>query len=201
MTMSDDGKESHVPSSIRVSGERGQIVVVFALALIFAIAAMVALILEGGNAFAQQRIAQNAVDSVANSGTLVIAEKLSGAAKTGDDVNAAVVAAAVANQLANPVAVYTDNVGNPLIPTVTVGAGVALPDAARGVQARGDRFADSTFGRLLGINQLKSSAQATAIAGAASGGGSAAAVSSKSSRCSSHSTGSGLKKPVPSRRP
>lgn len=172
LSMSTSG-ELQVPRSPAFrarDGEAGQIVVLFALALIFAITAMVALVLEGGNAFAQQRIAQNAVDSVANSGTLVIAEKLSGAAKTGDDVYNAVAAAATANNLANPAAIYTDNVGDPLSPTVAVAPGVALPANARGVQASGDRVAGTTFGRLLGVNQITASAQATAIAGAASGG-------------------------------
>ncbi len=45
-------------------GERGQIIVVFALALV-AIVAMVGLILDGGSSFAQRRSEQNAVDLAA----------------------------------------------------------------------------------------------------------------------------------------
>ena len=44
---------------------RGQIIVIFAVALI-AIVSIGALILEGGQAFAQQRIAQNGADAAAN---------------------------------------------------------------------------------------------------------------------------------------
>ena len=42
-----------------VGAAQGQIMVVFALALMLAIIPMVALVIEGGNLFAQQRIAQN----------------------------------------------------------------------------------------------------------------------------------------------
>ena len=47
--------------------QRGQIIVVAALAMV-AIIGGVSLVLEGGNAYAHQRIAQNAADSVANAG-------------------------------------------------------------------------------------------------------------------------------------
>jgi Flp pilus assembly protein TadG len=149
--------------------ERGQIIVLFALALL-ALVAMGGLIIEAGNAFAQQRIAQNGADAAANAGTLVVAERLSGDAKTGDDVYNAVTASAVANELANPVAVYTDNIGQPLSPTVTVALGTDVPANGRGVKVTGDKISGTTLAGLLGINSLKASAEATAIAGAASGG-------------------------------
>ena len=58
-------------------GQRGQIIVIAALAMI-ALIGGVSLVLEGGNAYAHQRIAQNAADSVANAGATVIAKRLSG---------------------------------------------------------------------------------------------------------------------------
>lgn len=148
---------------------QGQILPLFALAVV-GIISMSALIIEGGNAFAQQRIAQNAADATANAGTLVIAQKLSGASRTGDDVYNAVVASAAANSLENPVAVYTDNFGVPFSPEIVVASGGAMPDDARGVRVVGDRVVPTSLARVIGINTMKASAEATAIAGAASAG-------------------------------
>jgi Flp pilus assembly protein TadG len=156
-------------TDLRSRTQSGQILVAFVIAII-AIIAMVSLVIEGGNLFAQQRIAQNAADSTANAGTIVIAEKLSGAIRTGDDVAAAVAAASAANGLQNTVALYTDNFGVPLSPPVTVAPGTALPANARGVKATGNRVVDTSMARVIGINTLTASAEATAIAGAHSGG-------------------------------
>ena len=51
-------------ASPRHRGERGQVIVIFALALV-ALVAMVGLVLDGGSAFAQRRAEQNAVDLAA----------------------------------------------------------------------------------------------------------------------------------------
>ncbi|OGO58220.1 MAG: hypothetical protein A2V85_14765 [Chloroflexi bacterium RBG_16_72_14] len=147
--------------------DRGQILVLFVVGL-FAIIAMVALVIEGGNLFAQQRIAQNGSDSAATAGTVVVAEKLSGKTRTDNNVFDAVKAAADANQLAAYTAVYTDDTGNP------IGAAVQdlvqpIPDAARGVAVAGDRVAGTSFARVLGIESLTASADATVVAGALSG--------------------------------
>ncbi len=68
-----------LPSRPRAAdrGQRGQIIVIAALAMI-ALIGGVSLILEGGNAYAHQRIAQNAADSVANAGATVLAKRLGG---------------------------------------------------------------------------------------------------------------------------
>jgi Flp pilus assembly protein TadG len=61
-------KESTMPGvPTRGRAERGQIVVLFALALV-AIVAMVGLVLDGGSAFAQRRASQNAADLAALAG-------------------------------------------------------------------------------------------------------------------------------------
>ena len=57
--------------------EGGQILVVAALAMI-AIIGGVSLVVEGGNAYAHQRVAQNAADAVANTGATAIGERLGG---------------------------------------------------------------------------------------------------------------------------
>jgi len=170
MKMSTKEGTTMSPVASRDTAPRGQVLVIFAVALV-AIVAIAALILEGGQAFAQQRIAQNGADAAANAGAVVIAQHLKGApAATGDAVNTAVSTSTTANELLNPVAVYTDNVGVPLSPTVTVAAGTAIPANARGVKVTGDRVMGTTLARVIGINSLTASAEATAIAGAASGG-------------------------------
>jgi Putative Flp pilus-assembly TadE/G-like len=144
---------------------RGQILPLFAV-MAFVIIAMVGLIIEGGNVFGQQRIAQNGADSSANAGALVIAEHLAGAARTGDQVRDAIHAAATDNGLASAAAEYTNGVGSPL--GIPVGSG-AIPDNARGVKVGGDRAASATFSRILGFTELKAAADATAVAGRTTG--------------------------------
>lgn len=149
----------------RRRAEGGQIIAIFALALI-AIVAMVALVIEGGNIFGQQRIAQNATDSAANAGAIVIGEKLSGKSRAGIDVYNAFTGAADANGL-TATAQYTDGFGNSIgVPVTSSGD---IPATARGIRVGGSRLADTSFGRVIGINQLTASADATAVAGAASG--------------------------------
>ena len=66
---------------------RGQVIPITALAMI-ALIGGVALILEGGNAYAHQREAQNGSDAVANAGATVLAQFLGGTTKTDADVAA-----------------------------------------------------------------------------------------------------------------
>ena len=151
----------------QAAGARGQILVVFVVGL-FAVIAMVALVIEGGNLFAQQRIAQNGSDSASTAGAIVVAEGISGKTRTDQDVFNAVKNAADANKLASFDAIYTDDTGN------SIGADVQniaqpIPTAARGVRVSGDRTAGTTFARLLGITSLTASADATVVAGELSG--------------------------------
>ena len=67
-------------------GQRGQIIVIAALALITFIGG-VSLVIEGGNAYAHQRVAQNAADSVANAGATILAQRLGGGTQTDADVD------------------------------------------------------------------------------------------------------------------
>ena len=71
----------------------------------------VALILDGGNAYAHQRGVQNGADAVANAGATVIAQQLGGAVKTDADVAVAVNAIATANQLDSVAGYYTNRAG------------------------------------------------------------------------------------------
>ena len=97
----------------------GQIIVAFVLA-VTAVLAMVALIIDGGNLWSQQRIVQNGSDSASEGGAVVLANKLSGvvAPLAGWDAEVAskVNANAAANGIMVDAAYYTDICGIPLTP-------------------------------------------------------------------------------------
>jgi Flp pilus assembly protein TadG len=149
--------------------DRGQVLVLFVIGLV-AMIAMTGLILDGGAAFAQQRVAQNGSDAAANAGALVIAQSLAGHNETNADVYAAVNGSATTNSLENWTATYTDGRGNALVPTSAVSNdSAAIPAAARGVHVTGDRMTNTSFARVIGINSITASGDATVAAGALSG--------------------------------
>ena len=160
------------------SRPRGQILVVAVIAMISMIGG-VALILDGGNAYAHQRGVQNGADAVANAGATVIAQQLGGATKTDADVAVAVNAIATANQLDSVAAYYTNRAGQLLsnggavVPNTAAAARVGdgvMPAETSGVHATGNQLFDTAFARVIGINQFTASADATAIAGPLAGG-------------------------------
>ena len=83
-----------------------------------AVVLVVALIVDGGNAWAQRRIVQNGSDAMAQAGAIVMAQRFAGVpAPVGGwdaEVNAKIQASAAANNVANAVAYYTDICGIPL---------------------------------------------------------------------------------------
>lgn len=147
------------------NGARGQVLVLVAVAMI-AIVAGVAVVLEGGNAFAQQRITQNAADSAANAAAVVLAERLGGAPRTDADVAAALDASGAANGLSALTGTYTDINGASL--GAQVGSGTIPPDAA-GVLAGGTRTFGTSFARVLGFEEFNASADAIAVTGTLDG--------------------------------
>jgi hypothetical protein len=88
------------------------------VAAMVAILAAVAVTIDGGNAFAQQRAVQNGSDGAAEGGAVVMAAKLAGASTPAGGWDAAVNSAVLANAAANDIAVtgayYTDICGIPL---------------------------------------------------------------------------------------
>ena len=165
-----------------VRREAGQIIVVAALAMV-AIVAGVALVIEGGNAYANQRIAQNAADAVAHAGATVLAQRLGGTAKDDEDVAAWMQNIADDNGLASFTAYYTNVLGQYVAGTGlvaasqgewvavgTVGPGLPPPPKAQGVRVTGVRSFGTTFGRAIGLNSLDASADATAVMGRLTGG-------------------------------
>lgn len=109
-----------MPSGRR--GSQGQVLVLVAGGF-FALVALVALVVDGGNLFAQQRVVQNGADASAEAGAVVMAEKLAGATAPGggwdDRVQTRVAAAAAANGATVQAAYYTDICGIPLTPAGT----------------------------------------------------------------------------------
>jgi len=121
--------------------ESGQTLVIVALAMV-ALLGMSALIVDGGNAFAQQRESQNASDAASEAGATVLAHGLlsqasGGAARTDADVLAALNASAAINRIqaftpgvaGNSRAWYTDVSGDLL-----TAAGATTTDPLLAVQ-------------------------------------------------------------------
>ena len=162
--------------------DHGQILVLAALAMVVIIGG-VALVLEGGNAYANQRIAQNAADAVAHAGATVLAQRLGGTAKDDGDVAAAMAELADANGLTSFEGYYVNVLGQYIAATglpaltdserVRVGS-LALdlppPPKAQGVRAAAARDFGTTFGGVIGINAMSATAEATAVMGRLTGG-------------------------------
>jgi Flp pilus assembly protein TadG len=158
--------------------QSGQILILATFAMIVMIAG-VALLIDGGNAYAQQRAVQNGADAAANAGADVLAERLSGVAKTDADVHAAMFANAGLNSVSTT-AYYTNVQGQPIDLTgavvtasqaATVGnAANTIPSNAQGVHNGGSRTFGTSFARAIGIDSLVASAEAIAITGRLIGG-------------------------------
>jgi hypothetical protein len=171
-------------SASRKRERQGGQILVLAVVGMIAMIGGVALLLEGGNAYAQQRGVQNAADAAANTGAMVLAQKLAGVTKTDADVAAAVSASRIANGLNANSAYYTNVTGNPInavgaVTTAALAAEVGggpnnptsvIPPGAQGIHDGGSRTFGTSFGRVIGINQLGASAEATAVTGRLTGG-------------------------------
>ena len=108
---------SLIPRRATGTNESGQAIVVMIGAILLSVA-MVATIVDGGNVLAQQRVTQNGVDATAESGAVILAERLAGAEAPsgGWDVNvhARITQTAAANNISVEAAYYTDICGIPL---------------------------------------------------------------------------------------
>lgn len=175
-------------SSMKGEQQRGQVIAILAIAMV-ALLAMTALIVDGGTAFAQQRITQNGADASSEAGAVVLMQRLAGVvpAKTGDDVDTAVQTIAATNGLTTPVqACYTDINGVPLnadgttnsdcLAAAQVGQGLPIPPCsacpggfASGVRVAGSRPFGTFFAGIVGLTGFTASATATAISGYVTG--------------------------------
>jgi hypothetical protein len=148
--------------------QKGQAVALFALALA-AIVAGVAVVVDGGYAFAQRRVAQNAADFAAMAGTRIVGQKRINLPATGAQVEAAVNAALTANDAALVEATYVDHEGN-TVGSVT-GAS-SIPADAFGVVVEAQTSWRPFLLGALGIDAWDAGAQATAkTPGRSIGGG------------------------------
>jgi Putative Flp pilus-assembly TadE/G-like len=154
---------------------RGQIIVIVAIAMVAMLAA-VALVIDGGNAYAQQRKTQNGVDATAEAGATQLARWMTGVFASSPSPDAAADAAvqnaisvsAAANNLGTVESIdYTDVAGTILGP---VGGGT-IPANTQGVRVGGSRSIDTYVGGIVGIKNWKASAEATAITGFAEDSG------------------------------
>ncbi|MGI8830386.1 MAG: pilus assembly protein TadG-related protein [Candidatus Limnocylindria bacterium] len=169
----------------RAENERGQILVIVAVGLI-AIIAMVALVIDGGFAWAKQRDTQNSADATAEAGAVVLMQRLAGVtpAKTDANVSTAVTQAATENGTTVVVAYYTNITGDLITSAgavttneanAAVVGGGAIPAGASGVRARTEQQFNTFLAGVVGINQLTSREDATAVTGYLEGICSAAA--------------------------
>jgi Flp pilus assembly protein TadG len=174
----------------RTSGprrDRGQIIVIMVGGII-AMFAMVGLIVDGGNAFANQRLTQNGTDAGALAGATTMAQNLSPTgwqgAKSDADVTLAVSGAIAANGLQGWSGYYTDVTGEMLTSggnttkqtflAAQVGSG-AIPVCldtstcagghASGVRVLGNKTIGTFVARIFGMASIGVAADATARAG------------------------------------
>jgi hypothetical protein len=146
----------------RRESAHGQAIVVLALSMTVILGAT-AIVIDGGNAMAQQRGTQNATDAAAFAGTAVIAEKMGGASRTDADVVSAMNTAFASNLSSLGSALYIQFDG-----TIagTVGRGGSIPSSAAGISATGQRQFNTFLASIMGQNSWTAGASATAVAGA-----------------------------------
>src|SRR5438093_3781369 len=106
--------------------ERGQALAIMAIAMA-AVLAGTAMVIDGGNAMAQQRGTQNATDAAALAGSTVIAQKMGGATRTDSNVVSAMSTAFSADASTMTTSYYIDFNKNVV---GTVGRGGSIPSSA-----------------------------------------------------------------------
>ncbi|MGC8634153.1 MAG: pilus assembly protein TadG-related protein [Candidatus Limnocylindrales bacterium] len=178
-------------SSPMVRCQQGQTLPIVVGGLV-ALLALVALVIDGGNAWAQQRNVQNATDASAEAGATVLAKMWAQQGSPGwnpasgwdSQVAAAIEQFAVANDLPTPTAYYTDVCGTVLKDTsgnpYVVGQGMPpntgaawpstcpsspQPGPPSGVLASGSRQFHTYLAGAVGITTMTARASATAVSG------------------------------------
>ncbi len=159
----------------------GQVLVIAAVGML-AMIAMVALIIDGGHAWTQQRDSQNGSDATSEAGAVVLVGSLSaGTAPLDADVLAQVTAAVLANGVQLEAAYYTDIAGTLLRPdgsstanesdAARVGDGLVPPcsscaaNHAAGVRAVTSKSFATFFAQIIGFPTMRTQTTATAVSG------------------------------------
>jgi hypothetical protein len=152
------------------SSQHGQVMVLFALALT-AIVLGVAVVVDGGYAFAQRRSAQNAADFAAMAGTRIVGVSLVGqpvGAGTAQNVENAITSVLAANDAQLVSAQYVSASGGAL--GNVVGAS-SIPNGANGVVVGARTNWKPFLLGVIGLTDWAASATATAITPGSSFGG------------------------------
>jgi Flp pilus assembly protein TadG len=149
----------------------GQVLVIVAMGMIVFIA-MVGLVIDGGNAWGQQRETQNGADAAAKAGATVIQGVYTDGDPSNDptsgDVGCAVAAAADANRVTLEAAEYTDWQGSRMgvdVPPCAAGGGGAIPAGAQGLAAEAAQDFETYLMQVVGFSTLTARADATAVVG------------------------------------
>jgi Flp pilus assembly protein TadG len=140
----------HAAGQRRRSGERGQVLIVFVIA-IFAIIGMVGLVLDGGSAYAQRRDEQNVADIAAVAGATAYLNTAGNATAKATAADAAAHALAVANG-------YTHGANG-----VVVNVQVASSSLAATVQVDITKPHRNNFAAIMGMATWPVSVTATAL--------------------------------------
>jgi hypothetical protein len=128
--MGTEGVSAAIPTRV-ARQEAGQTLALMALVLV-GLLAMVALVIDGGNAYAQQRMTQNGTDAAAEAGAVVLANRLVGLPVDDTMVWTAVDSIGNQNEVTITSAEYTDATG---VALGSVVGGGTLPQ--RGVRPTG----------------------------------------------------------------
>jgi hypothetical protein len=156
----------------RNESERGQVLILFVLALtVILLAAGIAI--DGGYGLVQRRTAQNAADFAALAGARVVAESIAGNALDGTDANvkAAITSSLKVNGVTSPRFGYPNGpeyVGPSGAAIGWVGGG-AIPSGTVGVRVRATISWRPFFLGIAGVSQWSAGADATARGGYAAG--------------------------------
>jgi len=171
--------------------DAGQALVIMVIAIL-AIIAGTGLIIDGGNAWAQQRITQAGNDAASEAGAVVLARNLAGATPPAGGwdtaVDSAILASASSNAITVTIAYYTDICGTLLRPdgskAATTGEAAVVGDGnlpasnntnpdcpsgivgpVSGVQVESQRDFSTYLSGVIGITALKAKTSATAVTG------------------------------------
>lgn len=175
--------------------ERGQAIVILALAMV-ALLAFAALAIDGGNTYVERRRAQNAADAAALAGARQIWIQQSAIPPNGSETsllvtinqaaeNNGITSGPNGDNYPNPnvVAYYTDKDGNVISP-IKVGTLLTIPPGVGGIQVKTSRSFSTFIASIINRSNMGAEAQATAVIIPPTGCGSWAIYANASTSCS-----------------
>lgn len=145
------------------SSESGQVLVIVAAGLL-AVVGFLGLIIDGGHAWVRARETQNGADAAAKAGAVIIQQSLAGASLPDGGVGCAIGASIAANDVTLVTAAFTGPEGNELGSVPSCGGG-DIPAGAQGVKVTVEQQFGTFLAGVIGFDELKTSADATAVVG------------------------------------